>query len=296
VFQKLLVPLDGSAESAVALPLARLVAAASGAPLRLLRVVDPRGGSAREAELAEAHAYLERMRDELEPGEQPVETAVQQSVAPGAEIEQEAERCGADLIVMATRGRSGLSRAIFGSVAQHVLTNGSRPLLLVRPGGQVATRLSTLLVPVDGSPGAALALDTAVPLAQAAKARVVGVQVVVPAVAYMVHDMTGTAPVMLDPAWDEEALAGARQYVSGLTTRLQGMGVAAEGRAVLGKMAETLMGRVSRVIISVADDVAADIIVMSTHALTGPIRTVVGSTADEVVRNAQRPVLLIRKT
>jgi nucleotide-binding universal stress UspA family protein len=132
-------------------------------------------------------------------------------------------------------------------------------------------------------------------MAQAAKARIVGLQVVVPAAAYMVHDMTGTAPVMLDPAWDEESLAGAQQYVSGLTTRLQGMGLVAEGRAVLGNMAETLLGRVSRIIINAADDVAADMIVMSTHALTGPIRTVVGSTADEVVRNALRPVLLIRK-
>ncbi len=294
MFQKVLVPLDGTAESASVLPLARLVAAATGARLRLLRVVNPRRGSAREAE--EAHAYLARMRDELEPGEQPVEIAVQQSSAPGAEIEQEAQRWGADLIVMATRGRGGLRRAVFGSVAQDVLTNGSRPLLLVRPGGHCPTHLTTLLVPVDGSPGAALALDTAVPLAQAAKARLVVLQVVVPAAAYAVQDVTGTAPVMLDPAWDEESLAGAQQYVSGLTTRLQGMGVVAEGRAVLGNVAETLMGRVSRIIMSVADDVAADIIVMSTHALTGPIRTVLGSTADEVVRNAQRPVLLIRKS
>jgi nucleotide-binding universal stress UspA family protein len=135
-----------------------------------------------------------------------------------------------------------------------------------------------------------------VPLAQAAHARIVALQVVVPAAAYMVQDATGTAPVMLDPAWDEDTLAAAQQYVSGLATRLQGMGVVAEGRAVLGNMAQTLMGRVSRVIMNEADDVAADIIVMSTHALTGPIRTIVGSTADEVVRNAQRPVLLIRKT
>jgi nucleotide-binding universal stress UspA family protein len=295
VFQKVLVPLDGTAESAVALPLARLVAAATGAQMRLVRVINPRGGSA-EAEMAEAHGYLARIRDELESGAQPVETTVQQSGSAGAEIEQEAERWGADLIVMATRGRSGLSRAVFGSVAQHVLTNGSRPLLLVRPGGHRATQLSTLLVPVDGSPGAALALDTAVPLAQTAKARIVALQVVVPAAAFMMQDVTGTASLGLDPAWDEETLAGAQHYVNGLTTRLQGMGVAAEGRAVLGDIAETLWGRVSKVIIDAADDVAADIIVMSTHALTGPARTVIGSTADEVVRNAQRPVLLIRKT
>jgi nucleotide-binding universal stress UspA family protein len=296
VFQKVLVPLDGTAESAVALPLARLVAAATGARVRLLRVINPRGTSAREAATSEANDYLARIRDELGLGEPPVEATVRESGSPGPEIEHEADQWGADLIVMATRGRGGLSRAVFGSVAQHVLTNGSRPLLLVRPGGHRATHLSKLLVPVDGSPGAALALSAAVPLAQAAKARMVVLQVVVPSAAYLVHDMTGTASMTFDPAWDAEALAGAQQYVSGLTTRLQGMGVAAEGRAVLGEMADTLMGRVSGIIIDAAEDVAADIIVMSTHALTGPIRTVVGSTADEVVRNASRPVLLIRKT
>ena len=60
---------------------------------------------------------------------------------------------------------------------------------------------------------------------------------------------------------------------------------------MLGTMAETLMGRVTGPIIDTADEVAADMIVMSTHALTGPVRTVVGSTADEVVRAAQRPGL-----
>jgi nucleotide-binding universal stress UspA family protein len=295
VFQKLLVPLDGTAESAVALPLARLVAAATGAELRLLRVIHPHGDNAREADTAEARRSLERIREELEPSGLSVESTVRQSGSPGAEIEQEAKRWGADLIVMATHGRSGLRRAVLGSVAEHVLTHSSRPLLLVRPGGHRVTQLTTLLVPVDGSPGAALALGTAVPLAQATSARLVLLQVVVPAAAYMVQDVTGMSSVMLDPAWDEEALAGAQQYVSGLTTRLQGIGVVAEGRAVLGTMAETLMGRVTTPIVDAADDVAADIVVMSTHALTGPVRTVVGSTADEVVRNARRPVLLVRQ-
>jgi hypothetical protein len=41
--------------------------------------------------------------------------------------------------------------------------------------------------------------------------------------------------------------------------------------------------------------VGADLIVMSTHALTGPMRTLLGSVADAVVRGSHRPVLLIRR-
>ena len=120
-------------------------------------------------------------------------------------------------------------------------------------------------------------------------------QVAVPAAAYLVQDVTGTAPVTLDPGWDEETLAAAEQYVTGLATRLQRAGLAAEGRAVLGNVAESLMGRVSKAIADSADAVGADLVVMSTHAFTGPLRTVLGSTADELVRMAERPVLLVRR-
>jgi nucleotide-binding universal stress UspA family protein len=56
-----------------------------------------------------------------------------------------------------------------------------------------------------------------------------------------------------------------------------------------------MMGHVGQVIVDAADDAQADAIVMSTRALTGPMRSVVGSTADEVARGAHRPVLLVRQ-
>ena len=52
---------------------------------------------------------------------------------PAAAICQAAERFGADLICMASHGRSGLSKTILGSVAQDVMTCSKRPLLVVRP-------------------------------------------------------------------------------------------------------------------------------------------------------------------
>ena len=46
---------------------------------------------------------------------------------------QAAERLDCDVICLATHGRSGLTRALAGSVAQEVLMNGTRPVFMVRP-------------------------------------------------------------------------------------------------------------------------------------------------------------------
>nr|WP_053066827.1 universal stress protein [Archangium gephyra] len=48
-------------------------------------------------------------------------------------INQAAERLSCDVICLATHGRSGLSKALVGSVAQEVLQASTRPVLLVRP-------------------------------------------------------------------------------------------------------------------------------------------------------------------
>jgi nucleotide-binding universal stress UspA family protein len=48
-------------------------------------------------------------------------------------IIQAAERLDCDVICLATHGHSGLTRALAGSVAQEVLTNGTRPVFIVRP-------------------------------------------------------------------------------------------------------------------------------------------------------------------
>jgi nucleotide-binding universal stress UspA family protein len=63
-----------------------------------------------------------------------IETNVK--ILPGPDVAQaiysEAERLGADLICIGTHGRSGLSKAILGSVAQGVLAKGDRPVLVIR--------------------------------------------------------------------------------------------------------------------------------------------------------------------
>jgi nucleotide-binding universal stress UspA family protein len=282
VFAKLLVPLDGTPESAAALPLAHALGKATGAAITLVTVVHGDGPT------EPARRYLGAVAAELAAADSHrVETAVRRGEA-AFELLAEARAAGADLIVMATHGRGGPARAILGSVAQDVLAASRVPVALVRPGGRRVSQLGALLVPIDGTPGATLALGTAVGLARASGARLVLLRVTWPMPPHLEEVFPeGTLGTYVDPAWIEEEHAAAEQYVARLAERLRSGGLGAEGRCVAGRPGET--------IVQTAADVGADLIVMSTHALTGPERALLGSVADEVVRAADRPVVLVRR-
>jgi nucleotide-binding universal stress UspA family protein len=103
---------------------------------------------------------------------------------------------------------------------------------------------------------------------------------------------------LIDPHWDEHLLESAQYYLAGLTTRLQRAGLMAESRVVTARALQTgigATGNITEMILKTAEEVDADIVVMSTHAWTGPLRSVLGSVADEVVRTGPRPVLLVRR-
>lgn len=59
---------------------------------------------------------------------------------------------------------AGLERAFLGSVTQQVVAASSVPVPLLRSGSQAMTKLEVVLVAVDGSPGGALGMASAVPL------------------------------------------------------------------------------------------------------------------------------------
>jgi nucleotide-binding universal stress UspA family protein len=293
VFSKILVPLNGTSEATAALAPARTVAKATGAAVTLVTAIDTEGA---EADHTRATTQLESVAAELNAEGVRVDTLLRRG-QPAAEIVAAALEVHADLVAMATHGRSGLARVFLGSIAQGVLATSPVPVLLVRPGGHAMTKLEVVLVPVDGTPGGALALASAVPLARAVNAQIVLLDVAVPFAAYLPAAGAGTNGAMFyfDPAWDEEATQSAKRYVSGMVDRLQQIGVRARGIDTTGSVL-TPWTSIAEAVIQTADEVEADLIVMSTHALTGPVRTLLGSVADAVVRNSHRPVLLSRRS
>jgi nucleotide-binding universal stress UspA family protein len=159
----------------------------------------------------------------------------------------------------------------------------------MRPGGRRISRIRKLLVPVDGSPGGSVALQTAIDVVQATGASIHLLQVVVPIpmLAYAApYDSSGAA--VYDSAWDDGALVAASTSVAAVAARLRTLGVSVGAEA---RMAPA----VADAIVETADQAGTDLMVMSTHALTGPVRAILGSVSDAVVRSAHCPVLLVHR-
>ena len=288
MFRTILAPLEGSPESNVALAVARAIARPAGGSIWLLRV-------ARESALPDHHEptheaafSLERIAAELAGGGLEVHPVTREGDA-AQEILHLSNEISADVIVMRTHGKAGLERAVFGSVTEEVLKKSRLPLVLVRSGGRRVSSIRKLLVPVDGSPGGLVALRSALALARTTSATLAVVQVVVPIpmLSYAApYDYAGAA--FYDSTWDDDALAAAKTYVDAVSERARGFGVSATGEARIAP-------DVGDAIVDAADKSRTDLIVMSTHALTGPARAVLGSVADAVVRSARCPVLLVKR-
>ena len=205
-------------------------------------------------------------------------------------IRRHALNVGADLIVMTTHGRTGLSRAWLGSVADAVVRQDSVPVLMVRPEARAIglnehSLYSHVVVPLDGSPAAETVLEQAASLGSLAHARYTLVRVVAP-VMVPVHAYAFAGATVRA---DDDATAGemkqAREYLETQVTRLAGMGLRVESKVRLADHA-------APGILTVARDVQADLIAMCTHR-HGAARFVLGSVADKVLRAGTLPLLLM---
>jgi len=143
MYKKILVALDREAGAEVALPVAVDLAKSDGTVIRLVYVAPTPSAIVAEGRVI---AYADQESDRLqhigmvylrEAAHQlaglPVEYAVRFG-EPAEEILEEAREFGADLVVMATHGRSGVARLMLGSVAEAVLRRSEVPVVLVRHG------------------------------------------------------------------------------------------------------------------------------------------------------------------
>ncbi len=143
MYKRILVPLDSSALAEQALPHALAIAERFQAELILLRVLVPLPRPptatvvalqrAEEASVRFVREYLERLVADVQERDIKVKMATPVG-RPHMQIVQYAETNQVDLIVMSTRGQSGLSRWLMGSVADRVVRGADVPVLLVREG------------------------------------------------------------------------------------------------------------------------------------------------------------------
>jgi nucleotide-binding universal stress UspA family protein len=144
MYKKMLVPLDGSELAECVLPHVTTIAAGCGiGKVMLLRVVEPVPPETppatdfeeiQKASVKEAEKYLAKTKTKLAKKGLNIETKVLLGKA-AENITEFAERNKVNIIALATHGRSGLSRWIFGSVADKLVRSSSVPVLLVKPEG-----------------------------------------------------------------------------------------------------------------------------------------------------------------
>jgi len=144
MYNTILVPLDGSKRAEAILPQVEELAQQCNAKVVLVQVLDPIPvvTSLDGTTMAVDPLTIERMEKKAEEYLVSREGALHEKgiqaethltcgeVVPT--ILETAQREDADLIALASHGRSGLSRALFGSVAAGILQGANRPLLLVR--------------------------------------------------------------------------------------------------------------------------------------------------------------------
>jgi nucleotide-binding universal stress UspA family protein len=144
MYETILVPLDGSKRAERILPHVEELALRFNAKVILLQVEESMV-PARELEPDHAAVYLQRLQQHKSKAEaylgdlqirlraKGIETRPSIASGPIAEaILNAAEREGADLVAMASHGRTGLAQVFYGSVAAAVLHRIDRPLLLIR--------------------------------------------------------------------------------------------------------------------------------------------------------------------
>lgn len=138
--KRLLVPLDGSDTAELSLPIARHLASLTGAEVDLIRsvspatvVADPSMGAVDllTPMIDEATAYLQQIAGTM--GSTKVSSSTVVTGRPDDSILEHLKEHPVDLVIMVSRGRSGISRAVMGSVAERVL-QGPDPVLVFEPG------------------------------------------------------------------------------------------------------------------------------------------------------------------
>ena len=150
MYKRMVVPLDGSEVAEAILPFAEQVAGPLDAEVVLLRVIEPPSPFEVVASAGvvtpdtftlrdlDAKTYLSEIERRLSKKGLRIRTRVVLGGLPAEEILAAVQATSADLIAMATHGRGGLGRALFGSVAGAVLRAAAVPVLLIRTTGKVS--------------------------------------------------------------------------------------------------------------------------------------------------------------
>lgn len=308
MYQRILVPLDGSSRAESAIPIATRLARASGGVVILTQaVMYPYQYDPVIAPLIVTSEYMQRLQDDAR--EYLTQVAREVRLAGGATqiaveigqpdsvITEVAARDYADVIVMTSHGRTGFARWALGSVAQRIATHAPAPTLVVQGlAGQPRAfpptdRPVRGLVPLDGSAVAERALEPTAALVAALSAPDGG----------FIHLMQALpAEEMSTPQAEHSVLS---ESVTGYLARLAAETHSKRPTLHVSWSVES-DADIASAILRVAERGVTgasatgglrgfDLIGMATHGRTGVARWALGSVTDRVLHTIRQPIFVV---
>jgi nucleotide-binding universal stress UspA family protein len=285
MFERILVPLDGSSRAELILSQVGRLLRRKDSKILLLRVVSSQKGAGKQEREA-AEKYIDDLIRRYSGrgarvGGRVVAGSIAESILAACEREK------ATMIAMTTHGRAGLSRWLLGSVAEKVVRASSVPVLLVRsfrPGGEEVqppaaetVPFRKILVPTDGSAASKAAVDPAKEFAELFDSEVLVLHAQYPFILPGPELATFPTPIPT-PSKEDDTTAGVAEAFRGAGIRV---------------MRQTELGDPAGVILDQAKAAGVDLIAMATHGRSGLSRWVLGSVAELVLRHGSVPVLLV---
>ncbi len=314
MFQRIVVPLDGSTRAEQALPIAARIARASHGSVLLLSVLvppmslswsmqlPPSFPANQEAEHQATTAYLARLADSetLKGVETTTEVLKGQ---PARVILDTTEARSADLIVLCSHGRTGIKRWVLGSVAQKVARHSLVPVLILREGiGELASehpriRSVRVMIALDSSPLAERALQPAVQLSKALSAPLPGALHLVRVLPFTTTFDYGQEDAVAQAR--RQATQDAQTYLHTIQEQLQEKNQNLSLRASLASSLDT-----AETLINIAETgegegmstitSTSDLIALATHGRSGPARWALGSVTERILSATSLPLLIVR--
>jgi len=282
-FKNILAAVDLSACSQRALSLAIDFAFSEGARLHVLFVEVLHGEPFDEGVRERLQSMVKQRLDERGFVGLDVEYAMERDYVAGPAILRYARENEMDLIVMGTHGRRGLRALVLGSVAAEVVREASSAVLTVRQDGEIGpVNIHQILVPFDFSDYSREALKAAVDVAESSGAKI-----------HLLHIVEDRFhPAFYGPFFqsvydvEPDIEVRSKRHLREEVTRIDAEDIVTTY--------ESFGGYPARDISRYAERNGIDLIIMSTHGLTGMEHFLIGSVAEKTVAHATCPVLIVK--
>ncbi len=296
MFNRILLPLDSSKLAECVLPHLVAIAQICEPEVKLLRVLEPFGVTARmrmidpvdwQTRKAEAESYLSGIAERLKNAGLQVSTQLYDG-RPAEQIIEVAHSWNADLILMSSHGQSGLSPWNVSSVVQQVILRSHRSLMIIRAYQSVTEELTGLqyhriFLPLDGSQRAEMSLALAESLARAHNSEILATHVVrqpeLPR-----RTSASQEDLFLVNQLTERNRVEALKYLKDLKSRID---LPVETKLVVSPS-------VSRTLHQIAEANDVDLTILSAHGYSGDTRWPFGSVGLGFIVYGSSPLLILQ--